>query len=176
MPGVGIEGFTRKALQMARAGIYDLRIHHDEILWPLLRYWDLFDLQGLQPEADQARERLAAHLAKTDWRAGSRPNELPPPRPTNVERPAEEHEAPNSARPTGLRNTRYHSHYIRRHPPDRSALAGRPTRPEQQESQLHARHRRLWADFYRRLRVRVLPGALNPKVSGLRRLRCRARR
>ncbi len=66
MPGVGIHGFTRKALQMAQAGIYDLRIHHDEILWPLLRYWNLFDLEGLQPEAEQARERLAAHLAKTD--------------------------------------------------------------------------------------------------------------
>jgi acyl-[acyl-carrier protein] desaturase len=66
MPGVGIAGFTRKALQMARAGIYDLRIHHDEILWPLLRHWDLFDLPGLRPEAEQALERLAAHLAKTD--------------------------------------------------------------------------------------------------------------
>ena len=66
MPGVAIQGFTRKALQMAQAGIYDLRIHHDEILWPLLRYWNLFDLQGLRPKAEQARERLAAHLAKTD--------------------------------------------------------------------------------------------------------------
>ena len=66
MPGVGIQGFARKALQMAQAGIYDLRIHHDEILWPLLRHWDLFDLPGLRPEAEQARERLAAHLAKTD--------------------------------------------------------------------------------------------------------------
>jgi acyl-[acyl-carrier-protein] desaturase len=66
MPGVGIQGFTRKALQMAQAGIYDLRIHHDEILWPLLRSWNLFGLQGLDPQAEQARERLAAHLAKTD--------------------------------------------------------------------------------------------------------------
>jgi acyl-[acyl-carrier-protein] desaturase len=66
MPGVGIQGFTRKALQMAQAGIYDLRIHHDEILWPLLRYWKLFQIQGLRPEAEQARERLATHLAKTD--------------------------------------------------------------------------------------------------------------
>ena len=66
MPGVGIQGFTRKALQMARAGIYDLRIHHDEILWPMLRHWNLFDLPGLRPEAEQARARLAAHLAKTD--------------------------------------------------------------------------------------------------------------
>jgi acyl-[acyl-carrier-protein] desaturase len=36
------------------------------ILWPLLRHWNLFDLQGLDPQADQARERLAAHLDKTD--------------------------------------------------------------------------------------------------------------
>jgi acyl-[acyl-carrier-protein] desaturase len=66
MPGVGIQGFARKALQMAQAGIYDLRIHHDEILWPLLRYWDLFGLRGLDPQAEQARERLTAYLAKTD--------------------------------------------------------------------------------------------------------------
>ena len=51
---------------MARAGSYDLRIHHDEILWPLLRHWNLFQIEGLQPLADQARDRLAAHLAKTD--------------------------------------------------------------------------------------------------------------
>src|SRR5918994_2473234 len=66
MPGVGIHGFTGKALQIAQAGIYDLRIHHNEILWPLLRHWKLFHIQGLDPEAEQARERLAAHLAKTD--------------------------------------------------------------------------------------------------------------
>jgi acyl-[acyl-carrier-protein] desaturase len=66
MPGVGIQGFARKALQMAQAGIYDLRIHHDEILWPLLRHWNLFGLEGLNSGAEQARERLAAHLAKTD--------------------------------------------------------------------------------------------------------------
>ena len=66
MPGVGIQCFTRKALQMAQAGIYDLRIHHDEILWPLLRHWNLFGLEGLDPQTEQARDRLATHLAKTD--------------------------------------------------------------------------------------------------------------
>ena len=65
IPGVA-SGAYRKALQMARAGIYDLRIHHDEILWPLLRHWNLFQLEGLHPQAEQARDRLAAHLAKTD--------------------------------------------------------------------------------------------------------------
>ena len=48
---------------MAQAGIYDLRIHHDEILWPLLRHWGLFGLEGLHPQAGQARDQLAAHLA-----------------------------------------------------------------------------------------------------------------
>jgi acyl-[acyl-carrier-protein] desaturase len=66
MPGVGIQGFTRKALQIAQADIHDLRIHHDEILWSLLRYWNLFQLEGLHPQAEQARDRLATHLAKTD--------------------------------------------------------------------------------------------------------------
>jgi acyl-[acyl-carrier-protein] desaturase len=65
IPGVA-SGAYRKALQMVQAGIYDLRIHHDEILWPLLRYWNLFQLEGLRPEAEQARDRLAAHLAQTD--------------------------------------------------------------------------------------------------------------
>ena len=71
MPGSGIKGFRRKALRMAEAGIYDLRIHHDEILWPLLRYWNFFALESLAPYAEQARERLVGHLAKVD-RAASR--------------------------------------------------------------------------------------------------------
>jgi acyl-[acyl-carrier-protein] desaturase len=35
-------------------------------VWPLLRHWKLFQLQGLDPEAEQVRARLAAHLDKTD--------------------------------------------------------------------------------------------------------------
>ncbi len=66
MPGHGIAGFTRKAAQMADAGIYDLRIHHDDILWPLLRHWKVFERTGLDAEAEQARERLAQFLAKLD--------------------------------------------------------------------------------------------------------------
>ena len=66
MPGAGISGFLRKAAQMADAGIYDLRIHHDDILWPLLRYWKVFDRTGLDGEAEHARERLARFLEKLD--------------------------------------------------------------------------------------------------------------
>jgi acyl-[acyl-carrier-protein] desaturase len=35
MPGHTIENFTRKSVQIAMAGIYDLRIHHDEVLTAL---------------------------------------------------------------------------------------------------------------------------------------------
>jgi acyl-[acyl-carrier-protein] desaturase len=66
MPGAGINGFVRKAAKMADAGIYDLRIHHDEILWPLLRYWRVFERKDLDPEAEHAREQLARFLGKLD--------------------------------------------------------------------------------------------------------------
>ena len=66
MPGAGISGFVRKAAKMADAGIYDLRIHHDEILWPLLRHWRVFERTDLDPAAEHARETLARFLGKLD--------------------------------------------------------------------------------------------------------------
>ena len=69
MPGAVIPGFARKAVQMARAGIYDLRIHHDDIVMPLVRQWRLFELEGLDEEGEQARLELAAALAELDTQA-----------------------------------------------------------------------------------------------------------
>ena len=66
MPGTGIRDFHRRAVQIAKAGIYDLRIHHDDVLIPLLRSWRLFELEGLSAHAEQARERLARFLADLD--------------------------------------------------------------------------------------------------------------
>ena len=66
MPGSGIAGFTRKAARIADAGIYDLRIHHDTILWPLLRYWKVFERTGLDGEAEHDRARLARFMDKLD--------------------------------------------------------------------------------------------------------------
>ncbi len=66
MPGAGIPGFIRKAAQIAKAGIYDLRVHHDEVLMPIIRHWRLFELEGLDAAAEDARRRLAAHLADLD--------------------------------------------------------------------------------------------------------------
>jgi acyl-[acyl-carrier-protein] desaturase len=51
------------------AGIYDLRIHHDEVLSPVLKFWKLFELEGLSAPAEQAREKLGAFLEDLDGRA-----------------------------------------------------------------------------------------------------------
>ena len=69
MPGIVIPGFARKAVQMAKAGIYDLRIHHDDIVAPLLRQWGVLELEGLDPDGEAAREELAAALAALDGEA-----------------------------------------------------------------------------------------------------------
>jgi acyl-[acyl-carrier-protein] desaturase len=69
MPGAGIDGFTRRSLTIAMAGIYDLRIHHDEVLSPVLKFWRIFDVEGLTGEAEAAREKLAAFLQTLDAKA-----------------------------------------------------------------------------------------------------------
>jgi acyl-[acyl-carrier-protein] desaturase len=69
MPGSIIPGFARKAVQMAKAGIYDLRIHHDDIVTPLLRQWGVFELEGLDSEGEKAREQLASTVDALDARA-----------------------------------------------------------------------------------------------------------
>ncbi|GAA2295332.1 acyl-ACP desaturase [Nonomuraea roseoviolacea subsp. roseoviolacea] len=66
MPGSSIEGFTRKAMIIANEGIYDLRLHLDDVLMPVLRQWSVFDKTGLDAEGEQAREELSAFLAKTE--------------------------------------------------------------------------------------------------------------
>jgi len=66
MPGSTIQDFTRKSVQIAMAGIYDLRIHHDDVLAPVLRAWGVWDLEHLDAEGEKAREELATFLAGLD--------------------------------------------------------------------------------------------------------------
>ena len=52
---------------IARAGIYDLSIHHDQILAPVvLGQWAVTDLTSLDDEAERSRDRLLARLAKSE--------------------------------------------------------------------------------------------------------------
>ena len=69
MPGSVVPGFARKAVQIAQAGIYDLRIHHDDVIMPLLRHWRVFEAEGLDSDGEQARQDLAAALQALDARA-----------------------------------------------------------------------------------------------------------
>ncbi|TDZ42684.1 putative acyl-[acyl-carrier-protein] desaturase desA1 [Mycobacteroides franklinii] len=69
MPGMGMEGFAQNAIAIAKAGIYDLRIHHDDVLQPILRFWRVFERGDIGPEGEQARETLARFLAAVDERA-----------------------------------------------------------------------------------------------------------
>jgi acyl-[acyl-carrier-protein] desaturase len=66
MPGNGIPGFMRKAAAIAKAGIYDLRVHRDEVLLPIIQHWKIFELTGLDAAAEAARKTLADHLEKLD--------------------------------------------------------------------------------------------------------------
>ena len=63
MPGMEIPDFKAKALEIAKAGIYDLRIHHDEVVLPVLfKDWKIDRLTGLSEEAEEARDSLANYL------------------------------------------------------------------------------------------------------------------
>ncbi len=58
MPGIGIPEFGKRAMEMAKIGIYNLRIHHDKIVEPLLRDWGIADLTDLTPEGRILQEKI----------------------------------------------------------------------------------------------------------------------
>ena len=66
MPGAGIPNFARKSVQIAKAGIYDLRIHRDDVIAPVLRHWKVFDITFTSPAAQQAQAALATHLEQLE--------------------------------------------------------------------------------------------------------------
>jgi acyl-[acyl-carrier-protein] desaturase len=66
MPGLGIPNFEALSREVAKAGIYDLLIHHDQILEPvIMRHWKLMELTGLSDEAEAARESIIKRMART---------------------------------------------------------------------------------------------------------------
>lgn len=75
MPGADMPAFRDRAKQMAQAGVYNFRIHHDQILAPvLLKHWRIDRLEGLTDEAKAARDHVFAFMAKMD-RVASRLDE-----------------------------------------------------------------------------------------------------
>ena len=72
MPGTGILDYEAHAKAIAKAGIYDFGIHHDQILVPVvLRHWGVEALEGLDAEAEVARAALVKRIERIG-RAGRR--------------------------------------------------------------------------------------------------------
>ena len=65
MPGVGIPDFGAHAKAIAKHQIYDLAIHHDKILVPVvLNHWKVEELTGLSDEAEVARDKLLKRIGR----------------------------------------------------------------------------------------------------------------
>ncbi len=60
MPGTVVPNFRKRAAYAARAQVYDLRIHAEKVLTTVMRDWKLESIEGLTPEADEAREAVLA--------------------------------------------------------------------------------------------------------------------
>jgi acyl-[acyl-carrier-protein] desaturase len=69
MPGQGMPGFARNSVTIAKAGIYDLQLHHDEVISPVLRFWKVFARDDLGPAGEQARDELAGFLTTLEQQA-----------------------------------------------------------------------------------------------------------
>jgi acyl-[acyl-carrier-protein] desaturase len=61
--------FTRNSVAIAKAGIYDLRLHHDAVVQPVLKFWNVFDRTDLGAEGEKAREELVAFMGGLDTQA-----------------------------------------------------------------------------------------------------------
>lgn len=69
MPGHGMPGFERAAARMAIGGIYNLRIHHDDVLQPVLRHLKVLEITGLGPDGLKAQEELGLFMGGLDDQA-----------------------------------------------------------------------------------------------------------
>jgi acyl-[acyl-carrier-protein] desaturase len=69
MPGEGMTDFARNSVIMAKAGIYDLRLHCDEVIQPVLRFWKIFERTDFGPRGEAAREQLAKFMVELDAQA-----------------------------------------------------------------------------------------------------------
>ena len=62
MPGAGMPNFRRNGVLMAKHGIYDLRQHLEDVMWPVLRKWNIFERNDFGARGERIREELAAFL------------------------------------------------------------------------------------------------------------------
>ncbi|MEU1626350.1 acyl-ACP desaturase [Streptomyces sp. NPDC020096] len=69
MPGHGMPGFERAAARIAIGGIYNLRIHHDDVLLPVLRHLKVLEISGLGAEGLRAQDEIGLFMGGLDDQA-----------------------------------------------------------------------------------------------------------
>ena len=70
MPGYTVPEFRRKAVIIAVGGVYDPRIHLDDVVMPVLKKWRIFEREDFTGEAAAMRDDLGA--ARRGARGGLR--------------------------------------------------------------------------------------------------------
>jgi acyl-[acyl-carrier-protein] desaturase len=65
MPGFGMDGFTAHAVSIASAGIYNFRVHCEQVLIPVvMTHWRIESIEGLDAGGERAREHLLCWMAR----------------------------------------------------------------------------------------------------------------
>jgi acyl-[acyl-carrier-protein] desaturase len=78
MPGAEIDGFAAHAALIAAAGIYDFRVHYEQVLVPVvMTHWRLESVEGLDADGERARQHLLGWMARLK-RVASRMASQPP--------------------------------------------------------------------------------------------------
>jgi acyl-[acyl-carrier-protein] desaturase len=66
MPGFLVPEFRRKALMIAVGGVYDIRIHLDEVVMPVLRKWRILERDDFTGEAARMQDDIGAHIKELE--------------------------------------------------------------------------------------------------------------
>jgi acyl-[acyl-carrier-protein] desaturase len=66
MPGHGLPNWRRNGVLMVKHGIYDLRQHLDDVVWPVLRAWNVFERTDFTARGERNREELGEYLEKLE--------------------------------------------------------------------------------------------------------------
>ena len=66
MPGFQVPEFRRKAVIIAVGGVYDPRIHLDDVVMPVLKKWRIFEREDFTGEAAAMRDDLAVLIKELE--------------------------------------------------------------------------------------------------------------
>ncbi|MGW0159560.1 acyl-ACP desaturase [Mycobacterium sp. NPDC003323] len=66
MPGYTIPDFRRKAVVIATGGVYDPRIHLDDIVMPVLKKWRILEREDFTGEGAKLRDEIGEHVRELE--------------------------------------------------------------------------------------------------------------